>query len=83
MTRNEFMEEAKKREEEQVEDYSDTWNIEPDDMPSFLNEVASKYFKDNERIRFKLAQCSAYIHGIHYNARKLVCSQEERKTMTS
>ena len=38
--------------------------IEPEEMPKFLNEVADEYFKDNEEIREKLAQCSVYIHGV-------------------
>lgn len=37
--------------------------IEPEEMPKFLNDVAHEYFKDNEEIRSKLAQCSVYIHG--------------------
>lgn len=37
--------------------------IEPEEMPKFLNDVAHEHFKDNEEIRSKLVQCSVYIHG--------------------
>ena len=44
--------------------------IEPKDMPSFLNEIACKYFKDNQENMLKLALCSMYIH---------VCNCMEKK----
>jgi hypothetical protein len=40
--------------------------IEPEEMPSFLNELASKYFKDDPDTMLKLAQCSMYIHTTNY-----------------
>lgn len=40
--------------------------IEPEEMPSFLNEIASKYFKDDQDIMLKLTQCSMYIHTTNY-----------------
>lgn len=40
-------------------------DIEPEEMPAFLNHVASEYFKDNQEIMFKLAQCSMYIFAMN------------------
>jgi hypothetical protein len=40
--------------------------LEPNDMPSFLNEVATLYFRDNQEIMEKLAQCSIYISMVNY-----------------
>ena len=40
--------------------------IDPKDMPSFLNEIAYKYFKGNQEIMLKLAMCSMYIHVCNY-----------------
>jgi len=40
-------------------------DIEPEEMPAFLNQVASEYFKDNQEIMFKLAQCSMYIFAMN------------------
>lgn len=40
--------------------------LEPNDMPSFLNEVATLYFQDNQEIMEKLAQCSIYISMVNY-----------------
>ncbi len=37
--------------------------IEPEEMASFLNDLAYEYFKDNPEIRQKLVQCSAFVHG--------------------
>lgn len=41
-------------------------DIEPEDMPAFLNKVAAK-FKDEEgqETMLKLAQCSIYIHTVN------------------
>ena len=38
--------------------------IEPEEMPKFLNDVASEFFADNMEIREKLAQCSVFIQFI-------------------
>ena len=46
----------------------DDFEIEPEDMPMFLNELAS-ITKDKET-RFKLAQCSAFIFGIIHTFKK-------------
>lgn len=45
---------------------TDIPTIEPEEMPSFLNELASKYFKDDQDTMLKLAQCSIYIHTTNY-----------------
>lgn len=37
--------------------------IEPEEMASFLNDLADEYFKNNPGIQQKLAQCSVFIHG--------------------
>jgi len=39
------------------------WVIEPKDMASFLNEVAAN--TDDEETRFKLAQCSIFVHTMY------------------
>lgn len=39
--------------------------IEPKEMPQFLNELATKYFQDDQEIWHKLIQCSVYIHGVN------------------
>lgn len=39
--------------------------FEPKDMPAFLNDLAVTYFKDNEEIMMKLAECSIYIHVVN------------------
>jgi hypothetical protein len=44
-------------------DYTEIQNIEPEEMPAFLNEIANTYFTHDSVIKFKLTQCSAYIHG--------------------
>ena len=47
-------------------DQNDELNfIEPEEMPKFLNDIAAKYFRLNPEIRFKLTQCSVYIHGMN------------------
>ena len=43
----------------------DVMNLPPEDMPAFLNELASEYFEDNFDIRMQLSQCSLYIHTIN------------------
>lgn len=36
----------------------------PSEMATFLNEVASEYFKDKQDIMMKLMECSMYIFTI-------------------
>lgn len=43
----------------------DVMNLDPNDMPAFLNELASEYFEDNFDIRMQLSQCSLYIHTMN------------------
>lgn len=38
--------------------------MSPEEMPSFLNNLADDYFKEDYENMDKLAQCSAYIHGL-------------------
>ena len=40
-------------------------DLDPKDMPAFLNDLASEYFQDNFDIRMQLSQCSLYIHTIN------------------
>lgn len=40
-------------------------NLDPKDMPAFLNELASEYFQDNFDVRMQLSQCSLYIHTVN------------------
>lgn len=44
--------------------------IEPKDMPAFLNDLATQYFSENEEICMHLAECSMYIHTINYLTEK-------------
>lgn len=44
----------------------DVMNLSPEDMPAFLNDLASEYFPDNSDIRMQLSQCSLYIHTINF-----------------
>jgi hypothetical protein len=39
--------------------------LDPDDMPRFLNSIACDYFADQPEIKWKLAQCSFWIHMIN------------------
>lgn len=48
----------------------DVMNLAPEDMPAFLNDLASEYFQDNFDIRMQLSQCSLYIHTINYLGKK-------------
>lgn len=36
----------------------------PSEMATFLNEVASEYFKDKQDIMMKLMECSMYIFTV-------------------
>lgn len=38
--------------------------MDPKEMPAFLNEVASTYFKDKPEIADKIVQCSVYFYGL-------------------
>lgn len=40
-------------------------DLDPKDMPAFLNDLASEYFEDNFDIRMQLSQCSIYIHTVN------------------
>lgn len=39
----------------------DIHEIDPSEMPAFLNDVAAKYFREDEYTFWKLAQCSFWI----------------------
>ena len=41
-------------------------DLEPKDMPSFLNELATKFINDDYELADKLMQCSMYIHTVNY-----------------
>lgn len=41
-------------------DYS-VMDLNPEDMPQFLNDLANKYFEDDFDIRMQLSQCATYI----------------------
>jgi hypothetical protein len=43
----------------------DVMNLPPEDMPAFLNELASEYFEDNFDIRMQLSLCATYIKVVH------------------
>ena len=47
-----------------MNDYS-VMNLEPEQMPAFLNDLADEYFKDNFDVRMQLSQCSIYIHTLN------------------
>lgn len=40
-------------------------NLDPEQMPAFLNDLADEYFKDNFDVRMQLSQCSIYIHTLN------------------
>ena len=45
-------------------------DLSPDDMPSFLNDLANECFADNFDIRMQLSQCSIYLSSINYFLKK-------------
>lgn len=47
-----------------VSDYS-VMDLDPEDMPQFLNDLAQEYFEDNFDVRMQLSQCSIYIHTLN------------------
>lgn len=50
--------------------------IKPEEMPEFMIKIATEYFRNNPEIRFKLIQCSAYIHGVNAVYKKLFPSTQ-------
>ena len=46
-----------------LKDYS-VMDLEPEDMPSFLNDLANECFADNFDVRMQLSQCSIFINTV-------------------
>jgi len=54
-------------------------NLDPEQMPAFLNDLAAEYFKDNFDVRMQLSQCSIYIHTLNASLNRTKTISRENK----